>query len=67
MNVKSPLTYGGVVLQKQLTAEGGAPHHGRVVEGGETAAVLVVGGSSQVQQGLRQHVSHYPHLYYHYY
>lgn len=42
----------GPVVQQQLTAAGVTPHHGRVEQRGQPAAVLVVGGAPKVQECL---------------
>lgn len=51
--MRPPHTDGGVVLQQQLAAVGGAAHHGRVIEWSEASAVLVVWRCPEVQQSLR--------------
>lgn len=43
----------GMVVQEKLTAEGVPAPQGAVVQGRQAAAVFIVGGSAQVQQGLR--------------
>lgn len=42
----------GVIVQQQLAAVGVSPNHGAVIEGRQPPAVLVVRGSTQVQQRL---------------
>lgn len=56
MNLLPPVLVHGAdvrpVVKKELTAPWVAPHHGRVVQGGQATAVLVIGGAPEVQQCL---------------
>lgn len=44
----------GVIMQQQLAAVGVSSNHGAVIEGRQPPAVLVVRGSTQVQQCLKE-------------
>lgn len=44
----------GVIVQQQLAAVGVSSNHGAVIEGRQSPAVLVVRGSTQVQQCLAE-------------
>lgn len=44
--------YGGMLVEKQLTAVRVAPHNGCVIQWGEPVAVLVIWGGAKLQEGL---------------
>lgn len=52
----------GMLMQQKLTAVGVAAHDGRVVQGREAIAVLVVGGGPELQQRLARNTKLQPRV-----